>query len=396
MALLRYANLSYFSDGIWEEDLDQNREPILIDPQWENTSLGKSLSDFPPETKSRKNFFWLATSGSTGIPKLVEKHRDQLERELETWKRQTEDSFWDFKEDTDWIVTVPLCHLYGLIWGRFLPKQLHKTIHYTRDVLEIQNIGSKNYRKTVLISNPDFIGNLIQAGTSLPFKIISSGSKFPVHLSRILRDEGKVELREIYGSTETGAIGFRNPLWKARFLILPEVKTKTIPKEDGEILSIRSPFLSETAKDWKGNRETNQGEWENHSLVGQDGFFSTNDWGDLSNLGWNYIGRTDRITKVKGKRISLDLTESLLSSTNFTKEIAVDSVEAEKEENILVCMIVLKKEKTLADFMEIINQELPKSFLPHLILEQNQIPKLPNGKTDYIQVRSILKNYNTT
>ncbi len=224
MGLLRYADLNYFLDGIWEEDLHACKEPILIDPQWENTSLDKLLTNHPIHTESRKNHFWIATSGSRGVPKLIEKNTDQLIYETEVWKHQTEDPFWNFEEETQWIVTVPLYHLYGLIWGHFLPKQLNKTIYHTRDPFEIQKIHSSD-RKTVLITNPDFLQSLIRKENDLPTKILSSGSKFPVHLSRILRDQGKVELREIYGSTETGAIGFRNPLWKARILILPEVKT---------------------------------------------------------------------------------------------------------------------------------------------------------------------------
>ncbi|BDA80893.1 hypothetical protein LPTSP3_g38230 [Leptospira kobayashii] len=389
MGLLRFADSDYFLDGIWEEDLDAGKEPILIDPQWKNTSLEKLLSNHPIQTEARKNHFWIVTSGSTGIPKLIEKNTDLLAKETETWKHLTDDHFWNFEEENQWIATVPLCHLYGLIWGYFLPKQLHKRVHYTRDPFEIQDIHSQS-GKTVLITNPNFLQNLIRKETNLPEKILSSGSKFPVHLSRILRDQGKVELREIYGSTETGAIGFRNPLWKARFLILPEVKTKLTVWEEGEILSVQNGFQSKTAKSLQQNKETLETEWQNQSLLDQDGFFSTNDWGDLSDLGWNHIGRADRITKINGKRVSLDLVETLIGATDLLSEVAVDSIETE-EDTILGCILVWKERLGLIDLLEILNREMPKSYIPSLFLEKDRVPKLPNGKTDYTEVKYLLK-----
>ncbi len=109
-------------------------------------------------------------------------------------------------------------------------------------------------------------------------------------------------------------------------------------------------------------------------MLDQEGFFSTNDWGDLSDLGWNHIGRTDRITKIKGKRVSLDLVESLIDATDLLSEIAVDSIEVGEETRLGCILLVWKEKLDLAEF-----------------LEKERIPKLPNGKPDYKEVRSLLK-----
>ncbi len=385
MAVLRFADLSYFTAGQWEEDLKFAREPILVDPKWENTILAESLlSQLDSLPSQEPNVFWMATSGSTGHPKLIRKTKDQISSEALYWKNNLESALgWKWVPSDRFQVTVPLCHLYGLIWGYELPRILGADIRYSSPsaIPEIEFLDSD-----VLIAIPYSLRLWMEKHIPLPKRIISSGSKFPVPLAQAFRAEGKVDIREIYGSTETGAMGFRNPMWKARFTLLPSVTPRLLSMKEEEVLLVRSEFVSEVA--WELKPDTDKpSHWEETKLTDESGFFMTNDIGDYSEIGWNYFGRIDRLIKVKGKRISLDIVESLIASMPEVADVAVVSY-ADQEDTEIACMI--RSNLSPFEIQKSLAKDLPASHLPKKMVLVEKIPKLPNGKTDY---RSVMRGF---
>ncbi len=374
---LRFANNSYFFSGSFEEDLNNSLCPILIDPGWQNSLLAEKLltlqSDLGPsgflnlraEVQKDKQSFWLATSGSTGEPKLILKSMSQLEKEIDFWLNETSPVAFLIHENLLIHLTVPLCFIFGLIWGFLIPRKLK---------LPVSTETSKFPPNSCLITVPAILQNLVQAGSPLPSFIITSGSKLQLQLTREIRNLGKSKVIEIYGSTETGAMGFRDPLWKSRFTLLPRVEAET-NRED--LLRVKSPWVSEYSH--LGTQLT------------EDGFFQTQDLGDLNETGWNLTGRADRIIKRNGKRISLDQIESLYSEAKICKEIAVVSVNDVEDNPTIHLFFSALPGKTKEDLASFAKIEIPPSHQPQQIYEIESLPKLPNGKTDYENLKQIAR-----
>jgi acyl-coenzyme A synthetase/AMP-(fatty) acid ligase len=396
MAALRFATNSYFLDGSWDADLASGLEPILIDPKWEHTSLAKTLNplldaqlipyeDLNPSVENNKGRFWIATSGSTGQIKLIQKNYSQILAEAEFWKGSFQETLGWSWTDERFLVTVPLCHLYGLIWGYVLPRLLGAKIHCLRPS---EATTDDFLPSDFLIAIPFFLAEWHRHAFPLPKRILTSGSKFPVPLAQEFRKVGKVDIREIYGSSETGAIGVRNPMWKARFTLLPMVEAKVEEHGSELTLAVKSQFVSTHSLEYVPN-ETQMSTWNPNSLINKDGFFLTSDCGELSELGWNHFGRIDRIAKIKGKRISLDLVESLILANTKASDVAVVNFMHAYDFEI-GCLVVLDIE--IEDFAEALKVHLPSSHIPKKIFLAKSIPKLPNGKTNYQEVTEKLKD----
>jgi acyl-coenzyme A synthetase/AMP-(fatty) acid ligase len=382
MATLRFADLTYFQSGLWEEDLIRGLEPVLIDPKWQGTSLENQLTAVPQELRGKtKNLFWIATSGSSGAPKLIQKHRSTITKEALFWKEKALEILgWTFGPEQRFLVTVPLCHLYGLVWGYELPKMLGASVHFVPP----SKISEMDFQaEDLLIAVPYFLKVWKEKAHPLPKRIISSGSKFPVPLAQSFRSEGKVDIREIYGSTETGAMGQRNPMWKARFTLLPMVSHKLTMISEEEVLKVKSELVSEIGMELKSNQIDEGKAWEEIKLVDNEGYFVTNDCGDYSEIGWNHYGRIDRIAKVKGKRISLDTIESMISAIPGVEDVAVISYPHDEDAQI-GCMVHSTKNKE--EILNVLKATLPASHIPNIILITSIIPKLPNGKTNYASI----------
>lgn len=369
-SLLRFADTDYFLSGNFERDLEKNH-PILVDPLWQGTKLETDLTTFPLPTLSHPKSFSLVTSGSTGLPKLVQKDLDQIQRELDVWLHHAE--FLTFFQGIDEvIVQVPFCHLYGLLWGYLLPKALDIPI-----VTEPRERQSK--APSLWITSAPQLQFAVTQRKPLPERAIVSGMKFPVPLARELRDRGGISLLEIYGSTETGGMGYRDPLRQNRFQLLEEVKFHLVGEGEEKELLIQSPFLSQSFYTFQNK------DWELVSLP-PDKYYATGDLGDTSELGFYLLGRKDRIIKHKGKRVSLDRIESEILGLGLDGQFVSVPIQQETGDTI---GLFTNSTIPLDELYRTLRNELPSSHVPRVIVIQNSIPKLPNGKTDYITITKL-------
>lgn len=370
-SVLRFANNEYFLSGNFESDL-KSQNPILVDPLWKGTKLEEHLSTFPLPILSTQGSFCLVTSGSTGLPKMVSKQWNEIEEEILFWEKQTE--IQSLYKNADTVhVQVPLCHLYGLLWGYLLPKRFGVSIDCS---------PSSENGKFWITSAPK-LQSTFTLGKPLPEFAVVSGMKFPVPLSRSLREKGGISVLEIYGSTETGGIGYRDPLRQNRFQILPVVQTNfaSEPGSEETELQIQSPFLSHES--FFLEKEG----WTKHILP-QNAYYATGDLGNWSDLGWFLFGRKDRIIKHNGKRVSLDRIESEILGLSLEGEFLCVPV-ADKfgfgETIGLFCTTQLPT----AEILQILRKELPDSHVPRVVLVKDLVPKLPNGKPDYPTITKL-------
>ena len=237
------------------------------------------------------------TSGTTGEPKAVYKRFLQFENELFELVKVF---------GNDWVnrkvySTVNHHHIYGLLFTALLPiaTGLPFRRHRIDFPTELANIAGE---AAVIASSPAFLKRL-SAETDRPIEfkcppiIYSSGGPLPEEVARRACELTGFWTMEIYGSTETGGIAYRQskngPVWT------PFEVCKMSVAENG-CLNIKSSYILEPEG------------------------FTTGDLVDLYDDGRFLLkGRSDSIVKIEEKRISLPEVEMRLKQTGLVQDVRV-------------------------------------------------------------------------
>ena len=226
------------------------------------------------------------TSGSTGTQKGVRKTRGQLLGEADLSARL----FGPLRGGRV-LSTVPPHHIYGLQFGVLLPLRggaalvRAGALHATEVLAALER-----YAVSALVSVPAHLAPLALEDHAPPLEcVFSAGSPLPRAIGQTLSARHGWRVVEVYGSTETGALGFR--------LAGEETWTPypgaTISVGEGDGFLVDSPWLPE----------------------GSPRPYPLPDRIELRPGGGFVLhGRVDDAVKVAGKRISLrEIEERLLS-----------------------------------------------------------------------------------
>jgi acyl-CoA synthetase (AMP-forming)/AMP-acid ligase II len=250
----------------------------------------------------------LFTSGSTGAPQAIPKKLFQLSREVATLEAQ----FGQLLGGSEIIATVSHQHIYGLLFNVLWPLTAGRAIHAREYYFPQELMAVLAERGGVLVSSPAHLKRLPEHPawrmTSNRLRaVFSSGGPLPFEVAcEVNRLLGVVPI-EVYGSSETGGIGWRqqrssmDDAWTP----MPGVTCRVDPEED--VLEVRSPHLP--SKDWfrTADRAT---------FVGDNRFQMT--------------GRVDRIVKLEEKRISLNAIETQLRTSPMVADARVVVVEGNR------------------------------------------------------------------
>lgn len=236
----------------------------------------------------------LYTSGSSGEPKRIDKTFAQLDAELSTHA-----ALWPL-EGRLTISQVSHQHIYGLLFAILRPlcegAPLAGTICRYPETLgdwltrlaDARRCDSQAQSQAphgaVLISAPPPLERLPveldwRAAPSVLARIHSSGAPLSKAASEHAHAVLGVAVSEIYGSSETGGIAWREQQQGERWTPLPRIEVRD---DDHGCLWLRSPYLPLPDT------------WERQA-----------DRIALEGDGFRLLGRTDRIIKVGGKRLSL-------------------------------------------------------------------------------------------
>ncbi|WP_407294777.1 AMP-binding protein [Stutzerimonas zhaodongensis] len=236
----------------------------------------------------------LCTSGSSGEPKLIEKRLRQLANEVET----LEACWGSDLGDACVIASVAAQHIYGLLFRVLWPlcagrPFLRRAQPFSEDV----QLASRKHPRFCWVSSPALLkrmgDNLDWPGLRSVRRVFSSGGALDVEAAqRLLLRLGQLPT-EIYGSSETGGIGWRQggTLWQ------PFVGVQ-LNQDDHGALRIASPCLP------PGHVE----QTADAARIEPDGRFEL-------------LGRLDRIVKLEEKRISLPMLEQALAAHPFVSEV---------------------------------------------------------------------------
>ncbi|VXC13454.1 AMP-binding protein [Pseudomonas sp. 8Z] len=227
----------------------------------------------------------LCTSGSSGEPKLIDKSLEQLANEVDALEQ-----LWGENLGQATILGSVACqHIYGLLFRLLWPlcagRPLYRRALPFPEDLQQASLGQSNF---AWVASPALLkrmgDNLDWPALSRVKQVFSSGGALPAEAAQSLHERLGQWPTEIYGSSETGGIGWRqgHTTWQPFTGI-------ELSLDEAGALRIASPYLP------AGHIEQSADAAE----LGADGRFVLR-------------GRLDRIVKLEEKRISLPMIEQAL------------------------------------------------------------------------------------
>lgn len=307
----------------------------------------------------------LYTSGSTGQPKAIKKSLAMLDAEVFSLEKH----FSAQLADTRILSTVSHQHIYGLLFRILWPLCAGRAFAVQNLIYPEQVVSCATSSKT-LISSPALLKRLqVTDGSGCYSAIFSSGGPLAYQAAATCQHLFQQTPIEVFGSTETGGIGFRqqhqaDSVWQ----FFSGVKASL-----GELdcLQLSSPWLSERTPGRDDYQTSDQCE-----LLGEQRF--------------RLKGRIDRIVKIEEKRVSLQEVETHINELKWVQESVVVVVN-EPQRMTLGALLVLteqgidelnllgkgrfwiKLRQALRDWLE------PVAIPRHFRLSE-EIPTNPQGK----------------
>ncbi len=311
------------------------------------------------------------TSGSTGMPKAIKRTLGELIAESLTLLER-----FPVLQEALVYRSVSHQHLYGLTFGLFVPLIGRGVAHLVQmsspeTLGNISQTGGQAHRVSVLVSSPALLKRCARVFDFAVSVIISAGGV----LSRTVSVQYKADVIEIFGSSETGVVAWRDGKADAPFSPFSDMN---ITLSDTGTLVITSPRAN-----------------DNTPLI-------TQDQGELVGTGFILQGRSDRIIKLEEKRLSLDAIEDALQSLADVADCHVLSV-AHGERAFLSAVVVLDdnaqrlldtdgKKMMVHRLKTALRQHLEPIALPKHWRFVRQIPRNPQGKIDKLQMTALFDN----
>ncbi|HEV2613447.1 MAG TPA: AMP-binding protein [Gammaproteobacteria bacterium] len=309
----------------------------------------ENYSPLNPTKEDENNFFTetditlqdyiglvIYTSGSTGEPQAITKKLSQLSREIITLEK----AFGPIIPKTaEMISTVSHEHFYGLLFKILWPLTTGRAI-YTRNILFLEELAQlPTVQNRVLISSPAHLKRT-KSLHNIHTVFSSAGPLLFETAQQIKKLSDKAPI-EIYGSSETGAIAWRqrdeinNESWQP----LPGITWRIA---ENNLLELCSPHLINT-------------KW-----------YRTSDHiSTANNNTFLLLGRADRIVKLEGKRISLDAIEKSLMQSSLISDVRTVMSEHSQRQTIMAFIVLSAKGKKLLNTMGklYINKKLRENLI---------------------------------
>jgi acyl-coenzyme A synthetase/AMP-(fatty) acid ligase/3-hydroxymyristoyl/3-hydroxydecanoyl-(acyl carrier protein) dehydratase len=244
------------------------------------------------------------TSGSTGAPVPIRKQLSQLTGELHS----LEACFGAAIGDAEVLATVSHQHIYGLLFRVLWPLAAGRPIHAERYEFPEPLALALAARPCVLLASPAHLKRLPahlewRGAASQLRAVFSSGGMLDAAASMHARSLLGQAPREVYGSSETGGVAWRQrgedgdkPADEG-WTPLPGVAWRA---DAGGLLEVRSVHAGPDG--WQGLPDRVE---------------------DLGGGRFLLHGRADRIVKIEEKRVSLDAIEAALLASGLVREARV-------------------------------------------------------------------------
>ena len=356
-------------DSIGEVEVSDVRNiQTLLD-----TETREPRTDNLPPVDLAEIHLTLFTSGSSGTPKAINKTLEHLD--IET--AQLDKNWGDLLKGNRVHSTVSHQHIYGLLFRILWP--LCSGVPFARSNLEYpEQILSHANKNCVLISSPALLKRLKhETNTAQLAGVFSSGGPLPTesaHQSRNLLGHLPIE---VFGSTETGGIAFRQQESAQTPWQLFDCIEASLNSEN--CIKLLSPYIDNN--NWYQTADECEMVSENQFIL---------------------KGRTDRVIKIEEKRVSLVEVEKRLEQLPWISECVVIPFE-EPERLILASVLVLSEEgqakfatMSKGKFWLMLRSELRKWLEPIAIPRKyrivDEIPLNSQGKRLTSHIEQLIKS----
>ncbi|MWN04791.1 acyl-CoA synthetase [Gilliamella sp. Pas-s95] len=365
-----HQEIQHYYNGLLTDNINSD-EKFLTDKiiiqinQLDDTTL---VDDYQClNTEFKQQILTLFTSGSTGLPKPIDKSVSQLEKEIQILI----DNWGSFSNDL-FVASVSHEHMYGLTFKIML--SLSSKIPFLCEPVVYQEQLAKYQQKQIIyITTPSIIKNL---DNNLPpikcDKVISSGGKLSYKEALYCQQNFNVLPNEIYGSSETGIIATRQQHttttpWQLFSSIHIEQAQTQQPLLISPLLAKPEPLNDKIKK--------------------------------VDDRHFHLYGRQDKIVKISENRVSLTYIERKIQQLKQVNEVIIIPLE-QNNRTILGAVITLSP--TYKSLLKQYNHlKLTQYFRLLLkdILSLNEIPKkwrfvelIPKNsqeKCTYIELKAL-------
>lgn len=296
----------------------------------------------------------MTTSGTTERPRYVVKSMAQLLGELNALATV-------FAPARCVLSTVPLSHLYGLLFGALLPLRFGARIasHAALLPADVAAIIERD-GVDLMISTPAHLRAMADVPMPRGLRVITSGARLPADLALRLEQQHGWHVTDVLGSTETGGIATRaDPA--APWMPLPGV---IVSAPDGQLV-VESPWC-------EGSRI----EIGDQIELQPDGTF-------------HYLGRNAELIKIGGKRASTHELEATVRAVAGVIDVAVLVHAAAVGSEARVALAVTGAARR-EDIVAAIRDQFDAVFVPKIIKIVPNIPRTDRGKVDGEVLRALL------
>ena len=310
------------------------------------------------------------TSGSSGQPKAIYKTLQQLQNELEVLEQ-----LWGEQIMQSQIVaTVSHQHIYGLLFRLLWPLSAGRCFHSQMYLSPEPLLNAVAESSACWIASPAQLKRLDELTPwrqiSALSAIFSSGGELPEQASRQILLRGKQQVLEVFGSSETGGIAWRQAIEDEWWTVFSGISLRQ--NAQGESL-LNSAYLPDQTA------------------------YQLDDRIELDQKGkFKLLGRRDRIVKIEEKRLSLDQLEHSLNQSDWVQQ-SYTLLLAGKREKIATVLVLSETGEQLLQqqgrkaLVKVLRKQLMSTFetvvLPKKWLIMSSLPLNSQGKID----RSILE-----
>jgi acyl-CoA synthetase (AMP-forming)/AMP-acid ligase II len=315
---------------------------------------------------------YLATSGSTGAPRIVPRsHRNLLAGARNVGKALAVDAAQRF------LCVVPFYHSSGFHNTLILPllngARLILMRHFTPAACASL---IRDESADVLIGSPFIYRMLLDHAEHLrTLKLcISAGARMPEPLAKAWQERCGIRVRQLYGSTETSVISIDRSAEPAHpgtvGTPIDEVEIRIL--SDGEV-AVRSPMVM--------SGYVADPEW--NARVFEDGFYRTGDLGCLdAERRLRLLGRTRRMINIAGVKVDPAEIEQALESLEGVVACHVDAADADGRNELIRARLELREgvEITRTDAIAHCRRRLAEYKLPRVIEFVEAVPVTLAGK----------------
>lgn len=292
--------------------------------------------------------FVVFTSGTTGKPKALVQPKVLVERPLTAMYNAVGIMGGERVFTTAPVTAAPVTYLILLSMGC--------TVSFTRDVRPTpEDIleGFLRSRATRFHCTPsilDKLHNTVGLGKFVGLdSIMTASMPFPPSLVNKLQGTG-IKITDVYASSETGPIGYRNPMAEDVFTFFPGVEG--FAGEDGELLVLASEHTSPGIMSRRGIKSLG-------TMIPNGDVVSITD-GKI-----DFLSREKSRVKVSGFAVNLEILKDVALAVPGVTEVNLSVTRSDKSDSIT--MKVNSDPKIVREYLE---ESLPWYYIPRDIYDR--------------------------